>query len=174
MMTLSEGLVERTYWSPSNAPAQRLRWEVATCRVPRCHFGQSCVLSYNRLSLAAAVVTADAPNSSSSPVPPSLPPIDRPRIFVWYQKGCVACDSSRPVFDALPLAAPGYTVHEMEATREMLQRFPHIQVVPLYDIVHPEPGSSSPYGADTRLQTVRNDLTALRDVFPTLTVVPKL
>ena len=81
----------------------------------------------------------------------------------------MACENSRPVFDALPRAAPDYIVQEVEATREMLQRFPHVQVVPLYDIIQPEAGSESPYGPNTKLRTIRNDMAALRELFPTLT-----
>ena len=76
------------------------------------------------------------------------------------------------MFDALYRAAPGYAIHEMEATQEMIQRFPHVQVVPLYDIVEPDPTATSPYGPGTRLRTIRNDLTLLREEFPTLLLSP--
>ena len=131
---------------------------IAVAAVPLGTAGTSAAVPLGTAGAAVPVASATA----------SMPPIDRPRIFIWYQKDCVACQNSRPVFDNLPRAAPGYAVQEVEATKEMLQRYPHVQVVPLYDIVVPEQGSESPYGPDTKLTTVRNDLVALREQFPTL------
>lgn len=173
MPSLTDALVERDYWSPKmKQNATQLRGQIVICRVPRpYYYGSETILSSGP---AATVNPPPQPslssvfNAAATTEAGALPPIDRPRIFIWYQKDCISCQNSRPVFEALPRAAMGYTVQQVEATTDMVKRFPHVLVVPLYDIVQPETGSNSPYGPNTRLRTIRNDLRALREEFPTL------
>ena len=49
-------------------------------------------------------------------------------------------------------------VYRVEATNEnMSTQFQHVTVLPMYDIVVPEPNSDSAYGAHTKLVSIRND-----------------
>lgn len=112
-------------------------------------------------------------SASMGPLIPGVPPFDRKRVIIWYQKNCIACQNSKPVFEALAkygmTADPPFTVHEVEATPELLSQFPHITVVPLYDVVEPAlPGVSAggPYGARNVLKSIKNDMKALGDAFP--------
>ena len=100
-----------------------------------------------------------------------IPDFLRPRVIIWYQNNCIACQNSESVFAAVTEAAQerGMTVHKVEATPELLQRFPHVTVVPLYDIVTPSSVCSA-YGPQTSLRSLRNDLAALRSEFPSLKI----
>jgi hypothetical protein len=110
---------------------------------------------------------------------PNVADFRSPRIIIWYQKECLACKNSEEggVFSGLVEAGRvgGFTVHKVEATPEMLQRFPHVVMVPLYDIVMPsdDAGACSPYGPQTTYHSIRNDMTALRERFPDFTLKKK-
>lgn len=67
-------------------------------------------------------------------------------------------------------AQPPFTVHLVEATPERLQQYPHVTVVPLYDVVDPS-STGSAYGPGTMVTTVKNDLTALQSLFPGVVVL---
>lgn len=145
------------YWSPHNRSTEELRSSVASCGVQRCFYSGH--------------------ESWDSTGIPNVPPFDRKRVIIWYQKTCAVCANSGPLFDALAEAGrtdkPGFTVHRVEATPEMLVRFPHVTVVPLYDVVEPTSANPTdpkdpPYGPGTRLNTIRNDMNALVAAFPTL------
>ena len=48
-------------------------------------------------------------------------------------------------------------VVRVEATARNMATYPHVTVLPMYDIVTPRPSSLSPYGSDTHLTSIRND-----------------
>lgn len=122
---------------------------------------------------------AQAPRAVEAELIPGVPPFNQKRVVIWFQKNCVACQNSKPVFEALGrfglTANPPFTVHEVEATPELLARFPHVTVVPLYDVVEPaRPGvpAGGPYGARMVLTSIRNDMKALSDAFPAFVLPP--
>ena len=140
--------VEGTHWQPS--PASE-KGTVAVCNVSTCRYTVST-------------------NDEAS----VFPSFSQKRIIVWYQTNCMACKTNEPVFNALVRAgqtsAERFTVHKVEATSEQLKKFPHVTVVPLYDIVTPTAGSTSPYGPGTALKTVRNDVAQLKQEITNLVV----
>jgi hypothetical protein len=94
-------------------------------------------------------------------------PIRRPTLIIWHMRTCVACRNAAGFFRKLEEEAGDFQVLRIEANREYIQRYPHIQTLPLFDVIRPAPGTSSPYGADTQLLTVRNhERHLLRSVFP--------
>ena len=158
---LANTAVLGNHWSPMWPTAG----EVAACRIARCAYQPS--------------IPFDSPEARvCTPVAPGLPePADfsSARLIIWHQPQCIACRNSEDVFRGLGDAARarGLSVHKVEATPELIRRFPHVTVVPLYDLVSPgAPDSCSPYGPGTTLRTIRNDLGALRAEFPTLALTP--
>ena len=78
------------------------------------------------------------------------------KVVVWFSPHCSACQSSKDLFEAITLNKDGYQVLFREATAENLTGFPHIQMVPTYDVVHVQKGTHSVYGSNTQLTTIRN------------------
>lgn len=147
--------VEGVNWRPGDPRFN----QVAVCKVPRRRDTTS--VAFNRPEKCQPLEGLA-----------SVPDFGQPRLIIWFQPQCVACQNSEDVFRGLVDAARprGMTVHKVEATPELIQRFPHVTVVPLYDLVAPTSDATvcSPYGPGTTLRTVRNDLGALRAEFPTL------
>lgn len=152
--------VQDMYWRPG-LPSSG---EPAMCRIARCRYELS--RSYN----------AEDPEPCRAPSGlEGVPDFTKPRLIVWYQSHCIACQNSEEkVFPAITRAAQerGFTVHKQEATPEMLKRFPHVTMVPLYDIVLPsdDPQACSAYGPRTTVRSIRNDLRALKTEFPTFSI----
>ena len=61
------------------------------------------------------------------------------------------------LFDRLQRNPVGFAVVRAEATRDKLQKYDHVTMVPMYDIVYPDVNSKSVYGEGTRLVSIRND-----------------
>lgn len=108
---------------------------------------------------------------------PPLPlPVRTPTVIVWSSNQCAACRSSAPTFRALERNASGWTVVHIEATADVLRRYPgHLISLPTYDFLFPEPGMHAHTNAlgipDVRLRTVRiNSPEVLRSIVPTLTL----
>lgn len=165
MASAAGGALEGEFWCLRGPPV---------CRVRRCVYPGSTPSAAGGGDDGSAAAAAPAPVVA---LPSSSLPADftsQPRLIMWYQDGCAACRGAKLLFDALAVAAAaeGYSVHRVEATRELLERFPHVRVVPLFDLVQPgEATTTSPssvYGPGTRLRTVRNDLQELRLLFPQL------
>lgn len=102
--------------------------------------------------------------------PVSEPPADvyKMAVVIWYMKNCDACKKSEWIFKYLkefnPTEIPVYTV---EATPERLKRFPHVTMVPQYDVLTRDPASTSPYAAGTSMESVlHNNLARLRVLLP--------
>lgn len=153
------------FWSPKQS---RTGGQVAVCYVSRCSYIPSVPWDE-----PAAATNQDSVKKGTDGSD-FLPPINQKRVVIWYENNCVACKNSRPTFDALREAGKtaGFTVHEKEVNDDVLQRFPHVTVVPMYDVVEPDASSTSPYGRGTRLTSLKNDLVALRAAFPTMVVGP--
>lgn len=141
-------------------------YPVAMCRIASCR--DNMMLHY---------VSDKSDPTCKGPVSDlaGIPDFKSPRLIIWFQPRCVACQNSEEkVFPALIDAATarGFTVHKQEATPEMVKRFPHVLMVPMYDVVTPSPseGDCSVYGPNTVLRTLRNDLRSLRDVFPNFNI----
>lgn len=166
-MSAVQSLVQDHYWRPGMPSSG----EPAVCRIARCRYQ----LSQSYESQGGGPDGAPCPRPSTGIA--GIDDFTKPRLIIWYQSHCVACKNSKEtVFPALTEAAKlrGFTVHEQEATPEMLQRFPHVQMVPLYDLITPtgDPNKCSEYGPGTERKTIRNDLRALRVEFPTFSIAP--
>lgn len=177
--TMSAELV-RDHWTPRDVKGTRDG--LAGCRTGACVYLAELQRSTQREERAPAVA-ADA----ASPLPDVLrdlaPPIDasRPFLVVWYRPGCQVCENEahQGVVRALErygreVARPPFSVHRVWATESRLEKFPHVRAVPMYDLVVPEAGATSPYGPGLRLTTMHNERGRLLSEFPgvTLPVAP--
>ena len=163
--------VEKLYWNPSMAGPN------STCRIKKTPVTTSEPCD-------PAAVWGVFKMVLKGPAVPGVPDFNQKRLIIWYQKQCVACQNSRALFDALAQAGKQsqFTVHEVEATEEMLARFPHVTVVPMYDYVQPAGISENgPYGSvvsfctcttaerpGRKHRSMRNDVTILKEAFPNL------
>lgn len=163
-------IVVDRYWHPSSPMAG----EFAACRIGRCRYQPS--VDPHTGTAGAGQPAPCAPPPGPLPGLPAAGEFGKPQLIIWYQKTCVACQNSTHVFDALvPAAAKrGFTVHLVEAVPPLLQAFPHVTMVPMYDLVTPttEPGACSRYGPGTTVKSLRNDVGALRAEFPDLVLSP--
>ena len=78
-------------------------------------------------------------------------------MVIWVRKDCSACHMNRPFFATLEQQADVMRVIRVEATPQNTARYPHVTVLPMYDIVTPRPSSRSAYGMNTHLVSIRND-----------------
>lgn len=85
-------------------------------------------------------------------------PITQPTVIIWWSPHCAACRHNEQRFRTIEGHPNGFRVVRVKATREVLQRYPHVTSLPSFDLVWPEttPGATSVFGPATRLQTVRN------------------
>lgn len=154
--------MQRDHWTPFGKSMESQYRTLAMCRLPRCagDFYEAMFLEPKK------VITPSEPLNA---LPVSF---EQPRLIIWYQKECRACQDSRAMglFASLRAHAekqtPPFTVHEVEATAELIERFKHVTRVPLYDIVTPDPMGQSVYGAGTKLVTVPNDHLELKTALP--------
>lgn len=162
----------------ANKCIQQRTGEIAICHIPRCHHVNSepwnPLVDEMDLDLYN---NKDLQTQTQELIALGLPPFDQKRVIIWYQKDCVACQNNSKVFDAVAKAGitsnPPFTVHLKEATPDMIKRFPHIFVVPMFDVVEPAISGTpvgGPYGDGTILTTIRNDINALRVAFPNLSL----
>ena len=86
---------------------------------------------------------------TDKPSPPTLqrdPFVPMRRVVIWFKHDCIACQVSGPIFDAVeqygrsPLAQPPFFVERREVDDATLQQYPHVQMVPMYDIVDSSEG----------------------------------
>ena len=110
--------------------------------------------------------------ASGTGTPATEPPdkVTQSTVVIWYQKTCEACKASESIFEGLRRYRSGtWAVHQVEVTEERRQRFPHVLMVPCYDVIVPDPASTSVYGPGTRLVTVlHNDFAQLQALLPGL------
>lgn len=105
-------------------------------------------------------------------------PLREPTLIIWSSQYCSACRNSSPTFRALEKNTDGWKVVHVEATSEVLRRYPgHLLALPTYDFLYPEPGtpsSANPLAIEgARVRTVRiNSPEALREVVPSLHIQP--
>jgi hypothetical protein len=91
----------------------------------------------------------------------------RRTLIIWYLPTCAACNHAKGFMRRLEESPNDFAIVRVQATRGRLERFPHVQTLPLFDLVFPEPGAASPYGPGTSLVTVRNyERRRLREYFP--------
>lgn len=158
---------ESNHWSPKVSTNN-----LSACRVSTCSYASSVL--YDPEAELLEILGNTTTRAVSASLIKGVPPFTQKRVIIWYQKDCAACKGSKPVFEAvkqLGAKTSQFTVHEVEATEEYLNLFPHVRVVPLYDIVEPGEGTSV-YGRNTRLRTVKNEIGPLREAFPGL-VLPE-
>lgn len=111
------------------------------------------------------VVGPTTPAPASVDAAPSFPvpvPLSRPTLIVWWSKDCSACKNSGPTFRALQKNQSGWEVVQLEATRDVIMRYPsHILSLPMYDFLTPSPNASAsanPLGIPgVSVTTVRNN-----------------
>ena len=160
--------MQAEHWTPLGKSVESQYRNLATCRLPRCTGDY-----YEAMFLEPKRSTPPATDTSGLPTT-----FDQPRLIIWYQKECRACQDSRAMglFAALRAHAekqtPPFTVHEVEATGELINRYPHVTRVPLYDIVVPDNASTSVYGANTKLETVQNQQDKLEAALPGFRFTP--
>lgn len=120
-------------------------------------------------------ITVEGFDEAEVTTPPPLPhPVRVPTVIIWSSEICGACRSSAPTFRALENNTSGWTVVRLEATVDVLRRYPgHLLSLPTYDFLTPQPGMHAHTNAlgipDVRLRTVRiNSVDVLRTIIPDL------
>lgn len=117
-------------------------------------------------------------NINNNNLLPVTSPLREPTLIIWSSQYCSACRNSSPTFRALEKNTDGWKVVHVEATSEVLRRYPgHLFALPTYDFLYPEPGtpiSANPLAIEgARVRTVRiNSPEALREVVPSLHIQP--
>lgn len=90
-------------------------------------------------------------------------------LVIWWSPSCFACKQNEPTFRYLMENPGGFSVHRVEITQALQQRFPHVTTIPRYDVVLLKHGATSTYGKNTELHSIaNNDLsnTGLGKYFP--------
>jgi hypothetical protein len=125
--------MEGTYWHPGTAGVNR----------------QLGVCTQHPISAQAML---SEPYSDGAPVA-----INGPTLIIWSRRGCSACMANEGLFRRLRTYSAGYHVFQVEATPDMVRRYPHVKVLPTYDVVRPLAGSQSPYGDGFEVHSIPNN-----------------
>jgi hypothetical protein len=83
-------------------------------------------------------------------------PFNKRTLVIWLRRDCGACQLNKEFFAGLEGQKRMHVVR-VEATKENLEKYRHVTVLPMYDIVTPRVSSTSPYGSNTHLVSIRND-----------------
>lgn len=131
------------------------------------HWLPAC--NVNRRTEKSALSLSEGYTGEEPPVSPPVP-ITGPTLIIWSRADCSACRANARLFDRLRRQPGRWHVVQVEATADMVKRYPHIRVLPTFDAVelHSD-GLYSPYGPGYKVQSIPNTARGeLARLFPTV------